>query len=304
MPESQNIAIVGTGISGLSAAHMLSKQHRVTVFESADTIGGHTATKAVHVNSGEYHIDTGFIVYNDRTYPNFIKLLKKLGVDGQTTEMGFSVKAEAIDLEYSGCSVNGLFAKRHSIIDIEHWKMLKDIVRFNRHCTRLYSQNAIDTQATLGDFVAQQGYGERFRNYYLLPMVSAIWSSGEGTSALMPLKFFVDFFHNHGLLTIFNQPQWYTVKGGSHSYLAPLTAPFADQIHTGRPVTRIRRMGDKVQLLTPNQLFEFDQVVLACHSDQALALLEDPSSKEADILGAMTYTPNDVVLHTDTSLLP
>lgn len=304
MTLTKNIAIIGTGISGLVTAYLLARKHRVTVFESEAHIGGHTATKVVETASGRYEIDTGFIVYNDRTYPNFIKLLEQLGVSGQKTEMGFSVVADAAGLEYSGCSINGLFAQRRNLFSASHWRMLTDILTFNRECRRLYEQQRIPADITLGEFVQQKNYSQAFIDYYLLPMVAAIWSAGAVTAAEMPLTFFVTFFYNHGLLTVLNQPQWYTIKGGSHRYLAPLTASYADTIHAGRAVCGIRRLADRVEVLTRDQLFLFDEVVLACHSDQALTLLNDASDDEKRVLGAIDYTPNDVVLHTDTAILP
>lgn len=304
MNAAKNIAIIGTGISGLVTAYLLARKHQVTVFESEERIGGHTATKVVETVSGRYEIDTGFIVYNDRTYPNFIKLLEQLGVNGQKTEMGFSVVADAAGLEYSGCSINGLFAQRRNLFSASHWQMLTDILSFNRECRRLHEQQRIPVDITLGEFVRQKDYSQVFVDYYLLPMVAAIWSAGAVTAAAMPLTFFVAFFYNHGLLTVLNQPQWYTIKGGSHRYLSPLTASYADKLHTGRAVSGIRRWDDRVEVLTRDQLFLFDEVVLACHSDQALALLNDASDDEKRVLGAIDYTPNDVVLHTDTAILP
>lgn len=304
MTVRKKIAIVGTGISGLLSAYLLARKHAVTVFESADRIGGHTATRLVETDSGRYAIDTGFIVYNDRTYPNFIKLMERLGVSGQKTQMGFSVVAEAVGLEYSGCSVNGLFAQRRQFFSASHWRMLRDILHFNRECRRLYERDAIPAELTLGEFVTGRGYSQIFQQYYLLPMVSAIWSAGQVAAAAMPLTFFIRFFYNHGLLTVFQQPQWYTLVGGSHSYLAPLTAGFADAIRTHTPVRGVRRWPDRVDILTSDQVLSFDEVVLACHSDQALALLHDPSAAESSVLGAIGYTPNEVVLHTDESILP
>ncbi len=304
MTARKRIAIVGTGVSGLVTAYLLARNHEVTVFESAARIGGHTATRMIETSFGRYAIDTGFIVYNDRTYPNFIKLMKQLGVEGQKTQMGFSVVAEATGLEYSGCSLNGLFAQRQQLFNGMHWRMLRDILRFNRECRKLHEDNAIPSDLTLGEFVTERGYSQAFQQYYLLPMVSAIWSAGQVAAAAMPLTFFIRFFYNHGLLTIFQQPQWYTLIGGSHSYLAPLTESFAQQLRTDTPVRGVRRWEDRVEILTANQVLHFDEVVLACHSDQALAVLEDANEAETSVLGAISYTPNEVVLHTDESILP
>jgi uncharacterized protein len=305
MKVQQKIAIVGSGISGLVAAHYLSKEHQVFVYESAAEIGGHTATKRVEVDGKEYAIDTGFIVFNDRTYPNFIKLLTELNVDYQKTDMGFSVRCQNTGVEYAGTSLTGLFSQKKNLVDRKFWRMLGEIIQFNKHCTALYETNQIDEQLTLGDYLTQQGYSDFFRNLYILPMVSAIWSSGNQTAAHMPMRFFVRFFHNHGLLTIFNQPQWFSIKGGSKSYLKPLTQSFVDNIFCSTAVRSIRRYEDKVVIYTDSRGEEsYDQVILACHSDQALALLADPTFDEQRILSAIPYVANEVCLHRDINLLP
>lgn len=304
-PAKKKIAIIGSGISGLLSGHLLARRHHVTVFEAANEIGGHTATKIVSAPEGNLAVDTGFIVFNDRTYPNFLKLLAQLGVAYQPTEMGFSVACQRTGFEYSGTSLNGLFAQRKNLINISHWRMLKEIVQFNSACTQLYINNAIPEDQTLGEYLRIQGYSEKFSHFYILPMVSAIWSSPIGTAAAMPLTFFVRFFHNHGLLTVTQQPQWYTIKGGSHQYLQPLTKNYQASIHTNCPVLAVKRNADSVSVTTT--LFGeqvFDEVVFACHSDQALKLLADPSSTEYDILSAIPYQSNHVVLHSDVRLLP
>ena len=301
----KKIAIIGSGISGLLSGYILARRHDVTVFEAGNEIGGHTATKTVSVAEGEFAVDTGFIVFNDRTYPNFLKLLSQLGVAYQPTEMGFSVACQRTGFEYSGTSFNGVFAQRKNIVDLSHWRMLKEIVQFNTACTKLYSDGGIPEQQTLGEYLQQQGYSQKFIHFYILPMVSAIWSSPIGTAAAMPLTFFVRFFHNHGLLTVTQQPQWYTIKGGSNQYLHPLTEQYKDAIHTSCPVLRVKRNTDSVSVVT--ELFGeqvFDEVVFACHSDQALKLLADPTPAEYDILSAIPYQSNQVVLHSDIALLP
>lgn len=303
--DSRNIAIIGSGISGLTAAHLLSRRHRVAVFEAGPTIGGHTATKSVELGGRRYDVDTGFIVFNDRTYPNFIKLLSRLGVPSQLTDMGFSVTGPDHQYEYSGSGFHGIFAQRRNLFSPAHWGMLREIIRFNRACTRDFEQDSVDPDLTLGDYLHNLGYSAFFQRHYILPMVSAIWSSGLSGAAQMPLLFFVRFFHNHGLLTVTNQPQWYTIKGGSHSYLAPLTRDFQEDIYTDCPVTRVQRLEQGV-LVTTERFGEqrFDEVIFACHSDQALKLLADPSQEESEVLGAIPYQQNDVTLHTDESVLP
>lgn len=301
----KKIAIVGSGISGLSCAYLLSKIHDVTVFEAADTLGGHTATKTVKLANGQYDVDTGFIVFNDRTYPNFLKLLAQLNVEYQATDMGFSVLNPALNYEYSGTSLNGLFAQRGNIVSISHWKMLRDILRFNKACIRLHEENAIPPTKTLGDYLKEENYSEYFKGHYILPMVSAIWSSGLDTAAAMPLLFFIRFFHNHGLLTVTQQPQWYTIKGGSKAYIEPLTQSLKEKIHIACQVTGIKRHSGGVTITSTGfGEQEFEEVVLACHSDQALKLLTDPDSTEREILSAIPYKDNEVVLHSDIELLP
>ncbi|MDO3385569.1 FAD-dependent oxidoreductase [Gilvimarinus sp. SDUM040013] len=303
--DIKRIAIIGAGVSGLYTAYLLNKQYDVTVFEKNKDIGGHTATKTVSVPSGDYCIDTGFIVYNDRTYPNFIKLLDELGVEGQNTNMGFSVSCDHIGYEYAGTSLGGLFAQRKNWLSIKHWKLLLDITKFNRLCTKLYQARKISQDATLGSFLLEHKFSIEFERYYILPMVSAIWSSGTEMASQMPLQFFIRFFYNHGLLTIFNQPQWKTVTGGSHSYLQPLTEMFADRIVTEANIQCVTREDRGAVLHFSGGTTErFDGIVFACHSDEALSLLSSPSTVEREILGSIPYKGNQVVLHTDASILP
>lgn len=301
----KKIAIIGSGISGLLSGYLLSRSHDISVFEAENNIGGHTATKVLSLPEGEVAIDTGFIVFNDRTYPNFLKLLAQLKVAHQTTDMGFSVSCQRTGFEYSGTSFNGLFAQRKNIFSKSHWLMLKEIVQFNSACNQLYKDNCIPQDQTLGEYLQLHGYSEKFINFYILPMVSAIWSSPIGTAAAMPLVFFVRFFHNHGLLTVTGQPQWYTVKGGSNQYLQPLIENFKETIYTNCPVISVKRTTDSV-VVHSTRFGEqiFDEVIFACHSDQALKLLADPSATEFDILAAIPYQSNQVTLHSDIRLLP
>lgn len=301
----KKIAIIGSGISGLLSGYLLSHRHDVSVFEAEGEIGGHTATKLIDTPDGKVAVDTGFIVFNDRTYPNFLKLLAQLNVAYQPTDMGFSVSCQRTGFEYSGTSFNGVFAQRKNIFNISHWRMLKEIVQFNTECTRLYSDNCIPEDQTLGEYLQLHGYGEKFIHFYILPMVSAIWSSPISTAADMPLVFFVRFFHNHGLLTVTQQPQWYTIKGGSHQYLQPLTEKYRETIYTNCPVLNVKRSSDSVVIVTDRFGEQvFDEVIFACHSDQALKLLGDASSIEFEILSAIPYQSNQVVLHSDIRLLP
>ncbi len=302
------IAIIGGGISGLGAAYLLQKDHDVTVFEKENSVGGHTATKTVEHNGRSYDIDTGFIVFNDWTYPNFIKLLDELGVESQDTRMSFSVKSDVRDLEYAGSSLNTLFAQRKNLLSPSYLKMLKDIVRFNKESIEDLEKGRIEGDMTLGEYLAQNNYGELFKSHYLVPMGSAIWSATLSSMEAFPLLFFVRFFKNHGLLSIKNRPQWRVIKGGSKSYLAPLCDSFKDRIRTGVNIQSVTRDEQGVSIQFEGQEGKeperFDQVIFGCHSDQALAMLGDASDAEQSVLGAMPYQENDVILHTDISLLP
>ncbi len=309
MSASKRTAVVGSGISGLACAYHLQKdaqsRHDVHVFEAEARIGGHTATVDVRVGGRDYAIDTGFIVYNDWTYPNFIALLDELGVENQPTRMSFSVSDKRTGLEWAGSSLNTLFAQRRNLVSPRFLGMVRDILRFNSESVADLEGGFIDSDTTLGEYLEANKYSQAFIDQYLVPMGSAIWSADTDVMQGFPLQFFVRFFKNHGLLSIRNRPQWRTIKGGSREYLAPLTAGFKDNIHTGNPVKQVLRGIDAVTLAFEDGSQQvFDQVVFACHSDQALALLGDPSDSEQSVLGAMGYQDNDVVLHTDTRLLP
>ncbi len=299
------IAVIGSGISGLSCAHYLSSEHEVSVFEAGEHIGGHTATVDVKLGTRRYAIDTGFIVFNDWTYPKFIALMDSLGVSSKPTSMGFSVRDEATGLEYSGTNLNTLFAQRRNLLSWSFMIMVRDIMRFNRQSVAdLDAGNVSDTQ-TLGDYLRSNAYSEGFKRQYLTAMGSAIWSADCATILDFPLSFFLRFFRNHGLLSVNDRPQWRVIEGGSREYLRPLCQRFEQRIFTGCPVRRLHRQPTQVLLeMADGRQLPFDQVVLATHSNQALALLDEPSPAERDILGALPYRANDVVLHTDTRLLP
>lgn len=295
------IAIIGTGISGLTCAHYLHRQHEVTLFEQNDYIGGHTATKPVSIEGKTWHIDTGFIVFNDRTYPNFERLLSEVNVKPLATEMSFSVRDDDSDLEYCGSSLNALFAQRRNILRPKYWRLLRDIVRFNKLAK---SATDIDETETLGDFLSRHKLGDWFRDKYLVPMGSAIWSASEHDMLKFPAQFFVRFFKNHGLLDLKDRPQWYVLEGGSHRYIEPLIAPFKDKIQLNSPVSQVTRDAEGVTLVVNGNSHRFEQVIFACHSDQALAMLGDATSAEQQVLGAIGYANNEVILHTDASALP
>ncbi len=299
------IAVIGSGISGLSCAYLLRQNHDVTLFEKEDRLGGHTATKQVQHGGKDYHIDTGFIVFNDWTYPNFIKLLDQLGVASKATSMSFSVSCENTGLEYSGTSINTLFAQRSNLLNYKFLGMLRDIMRFNKEAIQDLEQHQIDESIGLGEYLKHKGYGKKFASHYLVPMGSAIWSSTLQEMMEFPLLFFVRFFKNHGLLSIKNRPQWRVIQGGSRAYLKPIIKGMEQQVVLEADISRVLRNSDGVSVEYGNGTQQaFDQVVFACHSDQALALLEQPSAEEKQILGAIPYRSNRVVLHTDETILP
>ncbi|ARN73426.1 NAD(P)/FAD-dependent oxidoreductase [Oceanicoccus sagamiensis] len=299
------IAVIGSGISGLSAAYLLQHDHEITVFESEDSIGGHTATMDVNVQGKDYAVDTGFIVYNDWTYPNFIRLMDELGVESKPTEMSFSVSCELSGLEYGGNNLNTLFAQRSNIFSPSYLKMIKDILRFNKESIEDLESGKIEEGMTLGEYLKRNGYGETFASKYLIPMGSAIWSASTDSMFDFPLLFFVRFFKNHGLLSVNNRPQWRVIKGGSREYLEPLTAGFKDRIRVNSPVSTVSRDESGVDVtLADGSVERFDQIIVASHSDQALSMLGDATVAEKEVLGAIPYQQNDVVLHTDDSILP
>ena len=301
----RRIAIIGTGISGLTCGYLLNKDHDITVFEANDYIGGHTATKTVTSQGEQFAIDTGFIVFNDWTYPNFMQLLSHLGVAMQATEMSFSVTSNQNDIEYNGNNLNSLFAQRRNLFRPRFWRIVKDILTFNKACKAAIKQPAKAKGKTLQSFIDELTLSEDFQNWYILPMCAAIWSGSLEQSRHFPLSFFLKFFNNHGLLNITHRPQWFTVKGGSASYIQPLTRQFASAIKLSCPVTRVAKTAGGYEVSADGaEPAIFDDVVFACHSDQALKMLASPTPAQQEILSAIPYANNDVVLHTDTRVLP
>jgi len=297
------IAVIGSGISGMVAAYHLSRQHEVTVFESGDYIGGHTHTVDVEHGGVPLSVDTGFIVYNDWTYPNFIRLMDELQVAWQPSRMSFSVRCEKSGLEYNGTSINSLFAQRRNMARPSFLRMVADIMKFNRRAPALLVDDSYTL--TLGDYLQRGGYSRYFIEHYIIPMGAAIWSSRPADMLAFPARFFVEFFANHGFLSVNERPTWRVIRGGSREYIARLTAPYANRIHLNTPVASVQRLPHKVSVRLKNGGVEqFEQVFMACHSDQALALLSDPSPQEREILGAIGYQANEALLHTDERLMP
>jgi predicted NAD/FAD-binding protein len=299
----QRIAVVGGGISGLTTAYLLAPRHDVTLFEANDYPGGHTNTVTVEIGGEVRDVDTGFIVFNERNYPNFSRLLEILDVPSQPTCMSFSVRCDRTGTEYNGTSLNGLFAQRSNLFRPRFHGMLRDIVRFNREAKEEFE--SLDEGTTVAEWVEERGYGRAFIEHYLVPMGAALWSSPPDSFRGFPIRFVIEFFANHSMLDLRGRPVWRVIRGGSKQYVAALTESFADRIRLNTPVKEIRRETWGVRLRTVGgENHEFDHVVLACHADQALRMLTDPSETERELLGAFPYQPNEAVLHTDKSVLP
>ena len=297
------IAVIGTGISGLTAAYLLSEDHEVVVFEANDYVGGHTNTVDVPLNGQDYAVDTGFIVFNKKTYPNFVKLMKRLGVGWQDSLMSFSVQCEKTGLEFSPSSLNSLFIQRRNLVRPSFYRMLWDVVRFKKDSEALLESD--DFKLTLAEFLTGKGYSRAFVQHFIIPMGEAVWSADPVKFNEFPARYFAQFFKNHGFLNVKDKPQWLTIKGRSRQYIKPISKSYADQIRLSCSVASVRRNGDFVEIHPRNQPAEkFDQVVIAAHSDQALSMLNDPTDAEKNILGAIPYQENETVLHCDESLLP
>jgi predicted NAD/FAD-binding protein len=298
----RSVAIIGTGISGLSAAWLLSEDHEVTVYEAERRIGGHSHTVMAQTQGASIPVDTGFIVYNEPAYPNLSALFAHLNVATQPTDMSFAVSLDGGRLEYAGTDLNGMFAQRGNLLRPRYWSMLKDLLRFYREAPREI--------ATLGDesldsYLNRRGYGNAFRTDHLYPMAAAIWSTPAGSVGAYPARSFVRFCENHGLLQINNRPIWRTVSGGSRCYVAKLTERFSHRILTGRGAVRVSRQGQGVTVQdSTGEERRFDQVALACHADQALSIIERPTANEQDLLSAFRYSTNRAVLHSDPGLMP
>jgi predicted NAD/FAD-binding protein len=296
------IAIVGAGISGLAAAHLLHGEHEIVVYEANSYAGGHSNTVRVDTEHETHHVDTGFIVMNDRNYPNFTRLLGRLGVATQPTQMSFSVKGEEEDFEYSG-TPRGLFCQSRNVLSPRFQRMIVDLLRFNRQMRGLLSRE--ETGQSLGELLARHHFSRSFIERLIVPQVSAVWSADPQQMRSFPARFIAEFFANHGMLGFRDRPRWSTVTGGSARYVEALTAPFASSIRLNAPVRSIARTSERVEITAAGQEpANYDQVIIATHSDQALAMLSDPTERETELLTAIPYQRNEAVLHTDSTLLP
>lgn len=297
------IAIVGGGVSGMTAAWLLRGRHDVTLFDANDYLGGHTHTHSLAADGQQWMVDSGFIVFNDKTYPNFRKLLKNLDVKSRPTSMSFSVKSDSDNLEYNGTSINALFAQRFNFFRPKFWRMIKGILAFNNECKQLLAFEPSDE--TLGSFLARKKFPQELASFYIKPMTAAVWSCGTSTVLEMPIHFLARFFENHGFLNIDDRPQWFTVLGGSKVYAQKIAAALGSSVQLDSRVESVKRQSSGIQLITKNgQRQAFDQVIFACHSDEALATLEDATDDEKRILGDIPYGLNHVVIHKDVNLMP
>lgn len=287
------IAIIGSGIAGNVAAWHLNREHDITVYEANGYIGGHTHTHTVTLAEQQLQVDSGFIVFNGKTYPHFIDLLDELGVEKQKTDMSFSLHCEKTGFEYCGSNLDTLFAQRRNLLNPRFYRLLADILRFNRQAVELLAVD--DCAMTLGEYLAKNRFGSAFIRHYILPMGAAIWSTDVEQMLEFPASFFVRFFHNHGLLNIQDRPQWYVIKGGSSAYVEKLTAPYKDRIQLSTPVTAVRRFADRVEVQANGNWHSYQAVFFACHSDQTLAMLEDATELEKNILKAFPYQRNSAL---------
>ncbi len=301
--QGRRIAVVGGGISGLVAAYLLHPDHHITLFEANDYIGGHTHTLEVEQEGRSYAVDTGFIVFNEPNYPQFNRLLQRLGVASQPTQMSFSVKCSRTGLEYASTPLSSLLAQRRNALRPSFYRMLADILRFNRTASELLRDP--NDLTTLGDYLADNGYSKAFIQYHIIPLGSALWSALPDRMYEFPVRYFVQFFANHAFLQVRGRTPWRAIKGGSQRYVEALTRSFRERIRVNCPVASVRRLHQGLEVCTrAGESERFDEVILAVHSDQALRLLAEPTPAECQVLGAMPYQANDVALHTDASVLP
>ncbi|MEP1215990.1 MAG: FAD-dependent oxidoreductase [Marinobacter sp.] len=300
----QRIAVIGAGVSGLTTAWLLSEKYDVELFEAGSYAGGHTNTESVKAGGRQWPVNTGFIVFNDWTYPNFIKLMDRLGVQSEVSDMSFSVDCHSSGLQYNGTSLNTLFAQRSNLLNLPFLRMIREILRFNKESRADLAAGTIGDEESLGEYLNRNGYSRYFRKYYIVPMGAAIWSAPEIVLEQFPIRFFLQFFNNHGMLSVDDRPTWRVISGGSARYVDAMMGRLENHTHLNSPVTSVVRQQDRVLVTVNGEQQAFDQVVFACHSDQALEMIKDPTATELEILGAITYQRNDVVLHTDSSVLP
>ena len=312
MNRRMKLAIVGSGISGLAVAHAMKHQADITVYEAGDYFGGHTHTVDVKLPTPQgmvtHGVDTGFLVFNERTYPNLIKLFTELDVETAPSDMSFSVKVPGAlrgrTLEWSGTDLNSVFAQRSNLVNPKFWRMLLDVLRFNALCTRIANeQRETELQQPLADFLRSHNFSEPFRDWYFLPMLGCIWSCPTDQMLQFPVATMIRFCHNHGLIQVTNRPQWFSVVGGARNYVEKILAGVHDK-RLNTPVRLIERDAMGVRIVTDGHAERFDQVVIATHTDQALRLLREPSAEERSLLGAIRYQDNHAVLHTDARVLP
>jgi len=297
-------AVIGSGIAGMAAAYFLSRKQEIHLFEKESRLGGHTNTVVIENSLGRLAIDTGFIVHNDRTYPNLVRLFRELGVETQASDMSFAVACRKTGFEYSSRGLNGFFAQKQNFFRSRHYELLWEILRFNREAPKLLLAPEAP-EMTLGEYLDEHHFSANFTDRYLYPMASAVWSTSRAAIRSFPALTLIRFFDNHGMLQITNQPKWRVVRGGSHQYIAPLTASYRDRIHLGANITGVTRDERGVTLrFADRPAMRFDDVVFACHGDQVLPLLESSSDAEREILGTFRTTRNETWLHTDARLLP
>ena len=300
---SKRIAVIGSGISGLVSAHLLSNRYDVSLFEANDYLGGHTNTVSVDIAGEQYPIDTGFIVFNKKTYPHFCQLIEKLKVPIQLSEMSFSYRSKASGFEYNGHNLNTLFSDRGNLFKPSFYRFIKEIILFNNDAKKFLADSQ-RSEISIKEFLYRHRYSTQFKECYLIPMMSSIWSKNKEDTLNCSAHFIFKFYANHGLLDLSNRPPWYVIAQGSKSYIPHMIKPFKNQIYLNTKIETIQRNADHVVLKSKNNEFTFDCIVIATHSDQALKLLSQPSKKEIEILSAIKYTENEVILHTDEQIMP
>jgi predicted NAD/FAD-binding protein len=296
------IAVIGSGISGLSSAYFLSKKFKVDLYEKDDHFGGHSFTYEIEEGDKIVPVDLGFIVFNETTYPNLVKFFQDLNVPYEKSDMSFSVSIKNTNIEYSGSGLGGVFANKLNLFNLKFLVMIKEIISFYKTAPKLIKNKIINQ--TLGDFLNKKKLSKYFIEYHIIPMVAAIWSMPFDNAKKMPLKFFLNFFINHGLFKLKNRPQWYTVSNRSRAYVKKVTNKISGEIFKNYKVNKIVRSDDNIRIMTGNEYIDYDQVVLASHADESLDMLEKPTTQEKNILGKFKYVKNEAILHTDESLMP